>query len=261
MKNLSNYITESFGGELIKKLASGINKRQFKSSYLGRMVQLDKIQDDDLKQLTEEEALKTMRSRLDPGYIFWYNSRRNRTNVSWGYDVVMTWDGNRRDVKTGEFASDATEYYQLINPERFLVYEIRKQRQEMKDGALALEPLYRVAEKNHDRYRTKLAQLQKERNKSELAELVAQVMTDYNNVLTEWIPKFMEVCQNGTPSYWKITDRFAQLSGLVQKLLGNVDWANHGYSKETIQTYINEARKLCDEIRKASERFLNEIQD
>ena len=245
MKNLHEYlmehmVMESFKSNILRDFWMGLQKRGRNNGSYFNMLQWDKITDDDLKKLTKDEAIKRMRSRKDPGYLLWISDRtgtaygRSRhtkdgwvdepdttfhyNGATWGCDVCLTYDGDKRDVKAIHIADDADYAYEVIDPTRFLVKDIQFARRKAREGALALMDAYRIAEKNRERYRDALANMRTP-DVEKLIPKFEEISEMYKNVASKYAQKVVEYLQEGTPSYYDLINRWAKINEYFNKII------------------------------------------
>jgi hypothetical protein len=196
-----------------------------------KMLQWDKIEDNDLKKLTKEEALKRMRSKNNPAYLLWVSDTvRTRhswrddkieeysyNGATWGYDVVMVFDGKVDSVKATHIANDADYAYEVIDPDRFLTSDIRELRRKAKEGAVALMDANRIAEKNMERYKNALANMRTP-DAEQLIPKFDEITEMYKNVTSKYAEKIAQYVQGDTPSYWRICDGWKNINDEYRRI-------------------------------------------
>lgn len=223
MKNLHEYlmehmIMESFKSNILRDFWMGLQKRGRNNGSYFNMLQWDKITDDDLKKLTKDEALKRMRSQKDPGYLLWISEKEQTNGATWGWDVCLTYNGDKRGIKANHIADDADYAYEIIDPSRFLVADMQRARREAREGATALMDAYRIAEKNRERYKKALANM----HTPDIEKLIPkfeEISEMYKNVASGYAQKVVAYLQEDTPSYWDLSRSWGKINEYYNKLI------------------------------------------
>ena len=260
MQNLYDFLTEhmlkeSFASDTMRTLFFSLKPKMRKdnSYYLsGQFPMWDKIKDSDLTKLDKDEALKRMRSRKEPGYLIWFrNNGMSCNGITWGCDVVMTWDGFYKNVSASSIAYDADGAYEISST--FIRSDIQKSRREAKEGATALMDYDKIKNENLARYEKKLAKL---RNPG--LEAVIKVYTDameiYKNVTDKYVAKFVSMMQEGNGSYYSMSKAWETLNKIVKNMTDDAHLYQHtnGYhdDKDAMYYYkkVSEAAKQIEEI-------------
>lgn len=275
MKTLHEYLTEhmiaeSFQSDILRDFWMGLQKSSRNSGSYFNMLAWDKITDDDLKKLTKEEALKRMRAQKNPGYLLWVSEKQFRyrerihspnkdevysyNGITWGWDVVMTYNGVFKGVKANHIAEDADYAYEVLDPQKFLVGDLQRSRREARRGATALMNPREILEKNLERYRQALAELHNP-GIDEAIKMFNDAMDIYKNCIEKYVVKFSQMMQEGTGSYYDMALKFEQLNALATKLSdrlviyrnyadkkGNQTWALRNYKE------MSEAARKIEEI-------------
>lgn len=264
---------ESFKSDILRDFWMGLQKSGRNNGSYFRMLQWDKITDDDLKKLTKDEALKRMRSQKDPGYLLWVSDRTGTSygwsneptttyhynGATWGWDVCLTYNGNKRDVKANHIADMADYAYEIIDPKRFLVRDIQLARTEARRGATALMDAWSIAEKNRERYKEALANMRTPDAKK-LIPKFEEISELYKNVASEYAQKVVAYLQEDTPSYWNLSTGWGKINEYYNKIIERLrkikeykgrydDWALTAY-KEFNQLVVAFEKQVNDYLEK-----------
>ena len=251
---LKNHILmESFQSDIIRTLFSSIKPRGRESRWQSDAPMWDKITDNDIIKLEKDDALKHMRSRKEPGYLFWVSKNMFCYGITWGCDVVITNDGYFKGVTAAQVAFCADFAYELKDAFKFTRTDVQKQRREAKDGATALMSYEKIKGMNLERYKTALAKL---RNPG--LEAVIKVYTDtmeiYKNITDKYVAKFVSMMQEGNGSYYSMIKAWENLNMLVKNMIDDTHmYANtNGYhnDKSAMEYYknISDAARRIEEI-------------
>ena len=155
-ENCNAIVMETFQSSIARDVIFGTMKGWYKKD-LGRDFVWDQITDADFEELNPEEARKLAYKRDSGACIFWIDSDGEAAFLSWGNYMFrkLCSEYNRSKIKTVKAISElSTKAYVLKDSEKFSTREIRKQRQEAKQNALALKENDEVKEENLNRYRT-----------------------------------------------------------------------------------------------------------
>ena len=235
MKNLHEYlmehmVMESFKSDIMRDFWMGLQKGGRNRGPYYAMLQWDRITDNDLKKLTKDEALNRMRSQKDPGYLLWVSDRVHSkydwgtkqtiifhyNGATWGWDVCLTYDGNRRNVKANHIADDSDYAYEIIDPKRFLVKDIQTARFEARKGATALMDAWRIAENNRERYKEALANMRTP-DAEKFIPKFEEISEMYKNVASEYAQKVVKYLQEDTPSYWELSRGWEKSTNIITR--------------------------------------------
>lgn len=260
MKNLHEYlmehmVMESFKSDILRDFWMGLQKSGRNRGPYYTMLQWDKITDNDLKKLTKDEALKRMRSQKDPGYLLWVSDRTGTSygwgnepastyhynGATWGWDVCLTYNGDKRGVKASHIADEADYAYEIIDPTRFLVKDIQIARVEARKGATALMDAWRIAENNRKRYKEALANMHTP-DVEKLIPKFEEISEMYKNVTSEYAQKVVAYLQENTPSYWDLSRGWGKINEYYNKIIERLhkikdykgsydDWALTAYNE------------------------------
>lgn len=279
MKNLHEYLVEhmmmeSFKSNILRDFWMGLQKRGRNNGSYFNMLQWDKITDDDLKKLTKDEALKRMRSQKDPGYLLWVSDRTGTeygwgrkpdttyhyNGATWGWDVCLTYDGDKRNVKANHIADDADYAYEIIDPKRFLVKDIQYARRQAREGALALMDAYRIAEKNRERYKEALANMRTP-DVEKLIPKFEEISEMYKNVVDNYAKKIVQYLQEDTPSYYDLCRSWQKINEYYNKLIERLHKIKEykGSYDDWALTAYNEFNQLVVEFEKLVNDYLEKM--
>ena len=268
MLNLHEYlmehmVMESFKSDIMRDFWMGLQKSGRNTGPYFDMLQWDKITDNDLKKLTKDEALKRMRSQKDPGYLLWMSDRTDTkygSGATWGWDVCLTHNGDKRGVKANHIADDADYAYEIIDPKRFLVKDIQAKRREAREGALALMDAKRIAEKNRERYKEALANMRTP-DVEKLIPKFEEISEMYKNVASEYAQKIVAYLQEDTPSYWDLSRSWGKINEYYNKIierLHKVKEYKDKYDEWALDAY-NEFNQLVVAFEKQVNDYLEKI--
>ena len=279
MKNLHEYlmehmVMESFKSDIMRDFWMGLQKGGRNRGPYYAMLQWDRITDNDLKKLTKDEALNRMRSQKDPGYLLWVSDRVHSkydwgtkqtiifhyNGATWGWDVCLTYDGNRRNVKANHIADDSDYAYEIIDPKRFLVKDIQTARFEARKDATALMDAWRIAEKNRERYKEALANMRTP-DAEKLLPKFNEISEMYQNVVANYAQKVAQVIQEGTPSYYDISHSWMKINEYYNKIierLHNIKGYKGSYNDWALNSY-REFNNLVVEFEKLVNNYFEKI--
>ena len=280
MKTLHEYLTEhmvmeSFQSNILRDFWMGLQKSGRNRGSYFYMLQWDKIKDDDLKKLTKDEALKRMRSQKDPGYLLWVSDKEHTkyswrdepgityhyNGATWGWDVCLTYDGDKRNVKANHIADDADYAYEIIDPTRFLVRDIQAKRREAREGALALMDAGRIAAKNRERYKEALANMRTP-DAEQCITKFEEISDMYKNVVDNYAKKIVRYLQEGTPSYYDLGHSWQKINGYYNKLTDRLYQIKEykGSYDEWAFTAYKEFNELVLEFEKLANDFMQKFE-
>ncbi len=255
----NHMLMESFQSDIIRDIFFSISPRGRESRWVGDSPMWDKITDNDLIKLNKEDAIKRMRSRKDPGYLFWVwiNEDEDATNkiifsgVTWGCDLVLTRNGKFKGVTAAQIAT--TNYaYELKNPTKFLRNDLMKLRREARDGASALKNYEQVKAENLERYKEALAKLH-----NPGLETVIKVYTDameiYKNLVDKYVAKFVSIMQEGNGSYYTMIIAWENLNKLVKNMTDNMDMYSHTNRYHNDKSAMEYYKRISDAVRRIEE--------
>lgn len=260
MKSLYKYLTEqmiseSFASDALRNLFFSMRPRvRNDNSFSNHYPMWDKITDNDIKRLDIEEAKKRMRSRKEPGYLIWFKNDGNRfRGITWGCDVVMTYDGSYKNVTASSIADDSEGAYEIEDVFKFIRSDIRKDRAEAKRDAVALISYDKIKSENLARYEKKLAKLRNPGLESVL-KIYKDAMEIYKNVTDKYIAKFVSIMQEGNGSFFSMKSEWERLNKIIIAMASDINMYNHsnGYNddKNAMQYFkqISEAASRIEEI-------------
>ena len=161
LENLTDKIAEkvfeSFGSE---KLADVFRNRNGKITGLfgviGREMQWDKILDDDIEEMSTEDARKLAYKKNSDDYIVWLDNEGKFLGRSIGnFWVFIPYTPYTRNIRNTvkSLSISADKALVIKDPSRFDTRDLRRQRNEQKRGALALMDDAQVLKDNLKRYK------------------------------------------------------------------------------------------------------------
>lgn len=260
---LKNYILmESFQSDILRTLYLSLKPRAREGRsyyYDGDRPMWDKIKDSDLTKLTKDEALKRMRSRKEPGYLIWFlNNGTSCGGVTWGCDVIITFDGYYKGVTANSVAYDCDGAYELNNPTNFIRTDLQKARREAREGALALKNFDKVKAENLERYEKALAKLHNPGTEN-VTKLFTETMEIYKNLVDKYVAKFVSIMQEGNGSFYSIQREWELLNKIIVRMTEDVHMYNYNdkmsSDKSAMYYYkkVSEAAKQIEEMVNAFE--------
>ena len=270
MKSLTEFINESlinesFKSDIIRKWFGALMGTGLKRN-LGHYwsLQWDKISDADLKELTVDEALKRARSFKNPGYILWVKEGADgsfdNSYATYGYDVIMSPDGNTYKIRLSNASAVATKAYEVLDFEKFETLTMRNKRKDAQAGATALMDYDKIRQDNITRYQNALNKAHTPDGK-DFAEKIKEMTEMYKQVLDKWCAKYIQEMQVGTPSYYnvcKIIDDIHHDYSEACRYLVAMDSDKRRDPKYAMKQYQN----FCDsvqELEREVQEYLNEI--
>lgn len=176
-ENCNAIVMETFQSSIARDVIFGTIKGSYEKKNLGRDFLWDQITDADFEELNPEEARKLAYKRDSNECIFWIDGDNDAAFLSWGNYTFRKLDigYNRREIKSVKAISELSiKAYVLKDAEKFSTREIRKQRQDAKQNALALKENDKIREENINRYRT-IINSNKLNNTADTATLMAKL--------------------------------------------------------------------------------------
>ena len=262
--SLERIVTESFGSS---KLANIFKDRSGKVSvprYIDNELQWDKITDDDLEEVSVEEARKLAYKKSEDNYIIWLNSAGTIigcTIGSWRVFSVNHWRG-KPEYGTAKAMSYGANMAILVKDHgKFETRELRNARQQAKKDALALKSNAEVAKENIKRYKALLNEKRlQEINFGDVVDTVKKVTENYAELIgavnddvvcSDSFVETIRLLEDLEAEYQKIMEVFKTILGQFKsyeswKKYQNddmVDWAR----KEIIKG-VNTLQKLIDKF-------------
>lgn len=175
-ESLEQAVLETFQSSIARDVIFGKMKGWYKKD-LGRDFLWDQITDADFEELTPEEARKLAYKRDSNANIYWIDVDGEPVFMSWGNYMFRKLCAEYRmnQIKNVKAISElAAKAYVLKDAEKFSTREIRKQRQEAKQNALALKENDKIREENINRYQT-IINSKKLNNTANTATLMAKL--------------------------------------------------------------------------------------
>lgn len=264
MKSLETLLTEAlvveaFGSKIIASLMKNVGLKSdwwHSRSYL----QWDKVKDEDIREITKEEAMKLYRKQKDPHYILWVsNNHREGERISlitWGTDLITCeWGYARRGTSTKSVidSMNITKAYDVIDFEKFFRVEMMRQRAEAKKDALALKSAEEVLVDNKKRYESILAKMHTG-NKEEVAKIFGDIMVLYEQVTKQWVTKYMDQILQEQPDMWQVRRDYVTIQNKISNMMDAIQTysinGKHGWDARYTKQKYDEIKKLADEITK-----------
>lgn len=263
-ENCNAIVLETFQSSIARDVIFGTMKGWYKKD-LGRDFLWDQITDADFEELTSEEARKLAYKRDSNECIFWIDRNNNAAFLSWGNYTFrkLCADYIIKQNKTVKAISElSTKAYVLKDAEKFSTREIRKQRQEAKQNALALKENDEIREENINRYRT-IINSNKLNNTANTATLMAKLesatqtyeeaMKDLRSIDEENMRQRLTAMKELNSLYANIISRLDDVA-MYKEWAGNGDASEYNtarWSKEAIQY----AKEFDEEIQKLYKRI------
>ncbi len=263
-ESLERIVTESLGSS---KLADIFKDRSGKVSvprYIDNELQWDKITDDDLEEVSVDEARKLAYKKSEDYYIIWLNSAGTiigRTIGSWKVFSVNHWRG-KPEYGTAKAMSYGANMAILVKDYgKFETRELRNARQQAKKDALALKSNAEVAEENIKRYKALLNEKRlQEINFGDVVDTVKKVTENYAELIgainddvvcSDSFEETIRLLQDLETAYHNIMEVFKQVLDKFHtyerwKEMQNdsiVDWA-----RRDIIEGVNKLQKLIDKF-------------
>lgn len=264
MKSLEVLLTESlvveaFGSKILAGLMKNVGlKSNLWSGY--SFLQWDKVKDEDLREITLEEAMKLYRKQKEPHYILWVGNNRGEGErvslITWGTDVIdCEWGHAPRGTSTkGVIDSmNITKAYDVIDFEKFIRREMILQRVKAKKDALALKSADEVLADNKKRYESILAKMHTGGNE-EVARIFGDIMTLYEQVTKQWATKYMDMILQEQPDMWQARRDYATIQTKISDMMNAIQSYStnkkNGWDARYIKGEYDRIKKLADEITK-----------
>lgn len=267
MKSLYEFMTESliseaYASDIIKNFHLGFAKNVRQCAWNDwNELQWSRVTDNDLIKLDKPEALKRMRSQKDPGYLLWISDSEAKrwgetvhcNGVTWGWDVIVVYDGTPANYKANHIADMADYAYEVKNPTSLLKSKLKHERQDARAGAYALLDCDNIRQANQRRWEDLLAQKRAPDN-SEILKIFQDAMDIYNNCMKKYVEKFVSVMQDGNGSYYEMRNLFKKLNELVFNMMEQVSTTVH-FNKEKYSKKwaLEELEKVNETVRKIEE--------
>lgn len=228
----TNFINESFKAEFFKELSTNQKFKNVLKSRYKYTIAWDKIQDSDLIEMTPRDALKLTKSRSNNTIVFWFDESDVLLGTScsdWlAPDSTYIFTSSRRPSKplygTITTISRASTKAIVIDPnsmERLSTKELRSERWNSKQDAVAFKYAYTIAEENRKRYSDIIA-TNKVKNKIPDFKIyydkIEEINVKYQEIFTELI---------GSPDWHKISqlsDRYSSLLKLFKDFVWSVEY-------------------------------------
>lgn len=271
MKDLKEHITDAILANLVESITSpklvdvftynGKLAYQFKQ-WLSRGMQWDKITDEDIVELSPEEARNIAYKRNSNDYILWLDGEGKFMAKTVGNYLVLFEPinynmKNQYHRNTVNSISNLASKAYLI-PEKFDTREMRRIREEQKRGALALMDDAQVAKDNLRRYRDIL-------NNKKINELN---FGDVAERVTNTIDKFKVVIKNitdeaiATDDFKRASDDFLALRNDINSVITrfsdvlNDERTYKKFGREGFgQTYRNDLVKSIERLDQSIDAF------
>ena len=264
MKSLEELLTEAlvveaFGSKILAGLMKHIGVKS-DGWYSGSYLQWDKVKDDNLQELTKEEAMKLYRKQKDLHYILWvgdnYREGERICLITWGTDIVTCeWGYAPRGASTKGVIDSMSiiKAYDVIDFEKFLRREIMDQRTQAKKDALALKSAEEVLADNKKRYESILATM-RTGDKEEVAKIFGDIMTLYEQVTKQWVVKYMDQILQEQPDMWQVRNGYKKIQDKIEGMMNAIQSYSsnkkHGWDARYTKQKYDEIKKLADEITK-----------
>lgn len=265
--NENEILNESFKAEFFKELSTNQKFKNVLKSRDKYTIAWDKIQDSDLIEMTPRDALKLTKSRSnnhEKTIVFWFDENDVLLGTScldWiAPDSTYIFTSSRRSSKllygTVTTISRASTKAIVIDPnsmERLSTKELRSERWNSKQDAVAFKYACEIAEDNRKRYSDIIA-TNKVKNKIPDFKIyydkIEEINVKYQEIFTELI---------GSPDWYKISQLSDRYSSLL-KLFKDFVWRVKDYeSKGSISKYEqDDFFKMANKIEEIYQQIVQE---
>lgn len=258
MKTLEQFLTESLINEAFaSSIIENITWKGVLDPNYGFIPQWSKIKDNDLTEVTYDQAIKMYRKK-DAPYILWVSKNDYRTPegkivlITWGTDVVWTSSRRRAESTKAEIYSISCEKaYVLANPSDLAVWKIQQERSIAKSGAKALMSAEEIRDKNLERYKKALA-AKHTGDVGAVTKKLEEAMNLYSETVKNFIVKFNDMLIVNSPSTIKIKKLYKDLSVSVSTMLDKAEslenWRKEQGWETTAKKYYDEVINYCNKI-------------
>ena len=254
------FVTESFGSEKLGELIKNNQKSNFwRSSYVKKYLQWDKITDDDVVEMPSADAVKLVYKKSGPSpFVIWVTSRGSILCASRGLDILSGYENNIKSARTASQWSSIA--YVIEDYQKFETHELRNQRKLQKEGALSLKSDLQVAEENHKRWEEEKAKAELEKRGDENSKVIialVQPAVDRFNAMIEKITNNPDFAAN----YYKYSYRLRDLNKEFNSIMEQVSLAMH--EDKMLSMYGNNGfysiKSLKDSVNTLEQRVNNFI--
>lgn len=274
MQTLQQYMFESIVNEAFasKNLASLFNVSKQYHDYLlndrwgsSYQLQWDKVTDDMMREVTEDEARKLQRKQKESYYILWVTEERGDNNremiycITWGYDCIAACYRRQRGETTKASIDSHTckkAYVIEGDVEKLMRRELHREREEAKRGATALMSAYQILTDNQKRYQTALNKMHTA-GAEEVQKWLNEGMEAYKNAIENYVLKMSDALLTDCPTSWKIRNMYEKLNKTFNKMLEEIetyksftDPKRGYYSNDSTGSSIG--RKAANEVKSCS---------
>lgn len=262
-ENCNAIVLETFQSSIARDVIFGTMKGWYKKD-LGRDFLWDQITDADFEELTSEEARKLAYKRDSNECIFWIDRNNNAAFLSWGNYTFrkLCADYIIKQNKTVKAISElSTKAYVLKDAEKFSTREIRKQRQEAKQNALALKENDEIREENINRYRT-IINSNKLNNTANTATLMAKLESatqTYEEAMKDLRSIDEENMRQRLTAMKELNSLYANIISRLDDVAMYKEWAGDGDASEYTARWSKEAIRYAKEFDEEIQKLYKRI--
>lgn len=239
MQTLQQYMFESIVNEAFasKNLASLFNVSKQYHDYLlndrwgsSYQLQWDKVTDDMMREVNEDEARKLQRKQKESYYILWVTEDRRDNRemiycITWGYDCIAACYRRERGESTkATIDSHPCKKAYVIegDVEKLMRRELHREREEAKNGATALMSAYQILNDNKKRYQTALNKMHTA-GAEDVQKWLNEGMEAYKNAIENYVIKMSDALLTDCPTSWKIRNIYGKLNKAFNDMLQEIE--------------------------------------
>lgn len=239
-------------------------------------LQWDKISDSDFNKIySVDEALRIMRSRRNGAhYLLWITKKSNYYSyhyenyselfvyaITVGTDVEF-WDGHwreRPDSTRGCVTSHTFNLaIEILDWEKFMSKDLKKQRREAKEGALALQDAQTIAATNMKRYKETLQDMRNKKEFLSVQSLFEDAMDAYKETSNIWLDLYIEYAQTGNASYYKVAENWHKMNqaidGLIKNMRSVINYSNNSFWVDMVNRDIKQIKQSAQIIQDLAQK-------
>ena len=253
-------INEAFGSKILAQiLPLGL----LKGNWFGRQWQLqwDKITDNMLEELTEEQGRAAYRKRTESPYLLWVTQpswgkdagKDTVFLITWGSDVIWySYGGRYRGESTKALidSSSVAKVYKVIDAQDYMQREVQQLRAEQKRDALALKSSYTTWQENQKRWQDAKARMHTG-SMDEALKMYEDAMNLYAETVKNFIVKYADIiADTDCPSTYIIRDNYKKLTNAVNNLLESISNFKSATGRKPSVSDPKWAKRCFDDISK-----------
>lgn len=250
-------MNEAFGSDIIRDIYTE-NKKFWGSTAKRLGIALDKIEDKHLSRYDKDEFKEARKAAKEGAIIFWMSgieSENKLLGISVNDWVLLSpgyyrggRSGYRPEYKSVLSMSKDADFAWTLEPaivKQFGVQKLRSERWAEKHDALAFKDNWSIASENIDRYKTKVAELRKEKVKGDLdiQKALSDIMDMYKKMFDDLL---------GSPDWHAIQKLNKKISDLM-KMFETITWYERDedkYQHQHVEMHNNiiKIKKLLKEV-------------